>query len=296
MEKVHCNICQSTKQKKVLTAKDPLTRETFSLVRCEECGLIYTNPRPTSDERHLYYPDSLYTADPSLEEKRKILLRYVQHGRILDVGCGRGFFLNDIKRKFEVAGVEIDEGSSDHAFREHGIEIMARQITDLDYGYDSFDVVTFWHTLEHLPDPKEALEKAYALLREKGILFVAVPDIDSLQAGIFQTRWYHLDMPRHLYHFSKKTLSRIIEESGFTLQDTSSTLFKHNFEGYWRSCFETLHLKYEFFEMSKIKKAMDPRWYISKFLRYIFYIPAFILTSFERKKGKPGTIVFIAYK
>jgi SAM-dependent methyltransferase len=139
LEKVHCNICQSTKQKKVLTAKDSFTGEAFTLIRCEVCGLIYTNPRPTSDERHFYYPDFLYTADPSIEEKRRILLEYLRSGRILDVGSGRGFFLSSIRHKFAVAGVEIDKESSDYAFKKHGIEIIARQITDLDPVEDSFE-------------------------------------------------------------------------------------------------------------------------------------------------------------
>lgn len=296
MEKIYCNLCQSAKQKKVLTAKDPITREDFFLVRCGKCGLIYTNPRPTSEKRHLYYPGSLYTADPSIGEKRRILLEHIREGKILDVGCGRGFFLSSIKHNFEVAGVEIDNESSDYAYKRYGIEILARQITELNPEEESFDVITFWHTLEHLPDPKGALEKAFALLKEGGLLFVAVPNIESLQASIFQRRWYHLELPRHLYHFSKDTLSRILKDSGFTLKETSLTSFKHNFEGYWRSCFETLGLKYEFLEMRKIEKVSDPRWYISKFLRYIFYTPAFIMTSIERKKGKPGTMVFIACK
>lgn len=296
LEKILCNICHSAKKKKVLTAQDPFTRESFILVRCENCGLIYTNPRPTSDERHLYYPDSLYPADPSIEEKKRILLHCIRQGRILDVGCGRGFFLNSIKHNFEVTGIEIDEESSDYAFNEHGIEIIAREITDLDSIKKPFDVITFWHTLEHLPDPKGALDKAFTSLKERGLLLVAVPNIESLQASIFRRRWYHLELPRHLYHFSKDTLSRIIKDSGFTIMETSLTLFAHNFEGYWRSWFGTLGLKYEFFGMSKIEKVSDPRWYISKFLRYIFYAPAFIMTSIERKKGKPGTVVFIAHK
>ena len=88
----------------------------------------------------------------------------------------------------------------------------------------------------------------------------------------------------------------MIKNAGFSLQDTSQTLFSHNFGGYWRGFFLALHLKYEFFEKRKIEKAVDPRWYLSKFLRYIFYIPAYILTRFEKMKGRPGTIVQIAYK
>jgi 2-polyprenyl-3-methyl-5-hydroxy-6-metoxy-1,4-benzoquinol methylase len=296
LEKVSCNICRSTKQKNVLAAKDPFTGETFTVVRCESCGLLYTSPRPTSMERPFYYPHTLYTADPSIEEKKKILLEYASQGRILDVGCGRGFFLNSIKHRFEVTGVEIEEESLQYASKKHGIKIKARQISDLDSAENSFDVITFWHTLEHLPDPKEALEKAHALLKNKGLLFVAVPNIASLQACVFQERWYHLDVPRHLYHFSQKTLSRIIEDSGFTIKEASLTLFSHNFEGFWRSCFKTLGLKYEFLEMSKIEKIADPRWYVSKILRYIFYVPSYILTGYERKQGKPGTIVCVASK
>jgi 2-polyprenyl-3-methyl-5-hydroxy-6-metoxy-1,4-benzoquinol methylase len=282
--------------KHFLTAGDPHTREVFSLVKCQNCGLIYTNPRPSPDERRLYYPDVLYSADSALVEKLTILQKYIEQGIVLDVGCGRGFFLNSIKQSFGVAGIEIDIKSSEFASKNFGIDIIANQITEINSTDKSFDLITFWHTLEHLPDPQKALGKASKILKDKGILIVAVPNIESMQAKIFGRNWYHLEVPRHLYHFSRKTLSRMIKSAGFSIQDTTLTLFSHNFAGYWRSLFHTLHMKYEFFEKRKIQKAADPRWYLSKFLRYIFYIPAYILANFERKKGEPGTKVYVAYK
>jgi 2-polyprenyl-3-methyl-5-hydroxy-6-metoxy-1,4-benzoquinol methylase len=258
--------------------------------------LVYTDPRPSPEERHRYYSDILYSADSDLVEKGHIMQKVIKKGKVLDIGCGRGFFLNSIKRGFEVAGIEIDRKSSEYACKEFGLEILAGQITDMNPIEDSFDLITFWHSLEHLPDPRKALEKAYKLLKDNGIIIVAVPNIESMQARIFGNKWYHLEVPRHLYHFSQKTLSRMINSAGFSIQNTSETLFSHNFGGFWRGFFQVIHLKYEFLEMKKIEKMMDPRWYLSKFLRYIFYIPAYVLTRLEMLKGKTGTIVQIGFK
>jgi 2-polyprenyl-3-methyl-5-hydroxy-6-metoxy-1,4-benzoquinol methylase len=266
------------------------------LVSCRECGLVYTNPRPVPSERSRYYPHLAYPEDPSLAEKLEILDSHIRKGRALDVGCGRAFFLNSLKKRFEVMGIEIDKESAALAEREFDISVFKGEIADFALNGDPFDLITFWHSLEHMPDPKAALKKAHALLKKRGFLIIAVPNLGSVQARLFRSRWYHLDVPRHLYHFSKETLSRMIEDSGFSLVDTASTLYSHNFAGYWRSFFNVTRVKHELTEKSRMQKAVDPRWYLSKVLGCVFYLPASILPAFERKKGKLGTLVIVATK
>jgi SAM-dependent methyltransferase len=263
-------------------------------VSCRECGLIYTNPRPSAADRTRFYPPRIYPEDPSLPEKLEIIGSYIRKGRALDVGCGRAFLLNALKDRFDVTGIEIDPDSAAFAERELGIPVMQGEITDSDARDGSFDLITFWHSLEHMPDPRAALKKAFALLKPKGFLIIAVPDIGSVQARVFRSYWYHLDVPRHLYHFSRGTLSRSIEDAGFSIVDTGSTLRSHNFAGYWRSFFNAVHAKHEMPGKSRIRKAMDPRWYLSKVLGCVFFLPAAILAAYERMKGKQGIMVIVA--
>jgi len=98
-----------------------------------------------------------------------------------------------------------------------GLDVATGAFEDVGYPDRFLDVITMYHVLEHLHNPREALSKAYQLLKSGGLLVVAVPNLDSLQARIFRQRWYHLDAPRHLYHFTPRTLEMLLHEAGFKI-------------------------------------------------------------------------------
>src|SRR3954470_23546115 len=193
-------------------------------VRCERCGAATTDPWPS--ERTLasayegwYRPSGGRFAGPGdaiLKRSRGALARRLAEvappGEVLDVGAGDGTLLDALRRHGRSAiGLELAATRPD---------IQAADIADLP-NQQRFAAIVFWHSLEPLPRPADALAKAAELLVPKGVLVVAVPNSDSLQAKAFGDRWLALDLPRHLVHLPAKALMNRVRELGLTVTRTS---------------------------------------------------------------------------
>ncbi len=137
-------------------------------------------------------------------------------GQILDVGCGDGFFLRSVKDiGWEVHGVEMSEEAV-HRAKSMGVEHVTRgTFDDASYPDSFFDVIRFWSVLEHIHDPVDTLAKARQLLKPGGILVIQVPNYRSTVARWFGSRWCAWDVPRHLFHFSSRSLKTLLEKSCF---------------------------------------------------------------------------------
>jgi SAM-dependent methyltransferase len=136
-----------------------------------------------------------------------------RRGRLLDVGCGDGQFLAAARKSgWSVAGTEI----SPEAARARGLDVF-ESLAEAEK-LAPYDCVTFWHSLEHLRDPRPMMEGAYSLLASSGVVIVAVPDADGIQARFFGPGWFHLDVPRHLYHFGNRSLTLLLESLGFLVR------------------------------------------------------------------------------
>ena len=145
-------------------------------------------------------------------------LRGLPIGRLLDVGSGRGRFLGAAKAVgWAVVGIELEPGMAEATSRRFGVEVVVGDAISPSVR-GSFDVITMWHVLEHLPDPRAALDRAAGLLRPGGTLIVSVPNNDSLQARLGGDAWLHLDIPRHIYHFNPGSLSRLVEHAGLKVE------------------------------------------------------------------------------
>jgi SAM-dependent methyltransferase len=192
-------------------------------VRCAGCGTATTDPWPseatlTSAYAGWYRPQGGRFAGPGdalLRRSRGALARRLDRiappGRVLDVGAGDGTLLDALRSTGRDAiGLELVATRPD--IRAAGIaEIEERD----------FAAIVFWHSLEHLPRPAEALARAAALLARDGVLVVAVPNSDSLQARLFGDRWLALDLPRHLVHLPARTLIGRLEQLGLEIARTS---------------------------------------------------------------------------
>jgi ubiquinone/menaquinone biosynthesis C-methylase UbiE len=187
--------------------------------------LIYVNPRPTKEGMGKFYPTDYYGKQNPMAKFALKFLRYKnvwkiigfkKRGRILDVGCGNGRSLLDFKeRGWKVYGVDISETAYKLAREVLGQNAFCSELKDYHFPDGYFDAVTLNHVFEHLFNPNEELKEIHRILNNEGIVFIAVPDIDCMQFKLCLDSWFHLDLPRHLFHYSSKTVKDILEKNGF---------------------------------------------------------------------------------
>jgi len=233
MRRVACALCGKDNGDFLFVGRDRLhgLSGEFDLVCCRACSLVYLDPRPSWDEARKFYPPEYaphrvkaaswlerLIRGGGLRKKRDIVLRHKQGGSLLDVGCATGDFLSLMSEdgRWNVWGVEADPQAAGCATRVAGAEVVCGRAEDVDYPPSSFDVVTMWHVLEHLHDPKRALRRVRRALRHDGVLIVAVPVLDSVDARLFGRYWSGYDVPRHLSTFSMATLSSMLVAAGFS--------------------------------------------------------------------------------
>ena len=153
----------------------------------------------------------------------KRLLRDFPANVILEVGCGRGYFMKQLKAMgCQVTCLESGD-AADWILQNQEIEVVIDK-TEEYWPFDSavFDLVLFWHVLEHLPDPVRGIQQARRCLRAGGVICISVPNIASRQASIHKPAWFHLDVPRHLHHFSTLGLTKLLEDHGFQVERVQS--------------------------------------------------------------------------
>ena len=230
----HCTVCGGGEWLPHLVAKDhTLSQELFPLTRCAQCGFCCTNPRPGPPHIGRYYDSPHYISHTNaarglqnklyqwarrraIHGKHRLIARYRSNGKVLDVGCGTGEFLRHLKsRGYLTMGVEPNLGAREQAIAGHSLEVFPR-LEDIPAA-EQFQIATFWHVLEHLHDPRFALKQVYARMAKGGLLLIAVPDRESWDADHYQSTWAAYDVPRHLSHFRRQDLQRVLIEHGFEL-------------------------------------------------------------------------------
>jgi SAM-dependent methyltransferase len=220
-----CILCNTDQSTLFLMAPDMYTGERHRLVRCTGCGLVRTD-RPRSSERLYVYGESADAgkrfglAQHLLQWFRRArlrrFLRRKRPGRALDVGCGDGSFLAALAHTgWDVYGTELSGAIAATARERLGDRIRVDELERAAYPKASFDLITFWHVLEHLDNPRNALAEARRLIKPDGTVLVALPNIRSFQAQLFKEHWLHLDVPRHLWHFDSGTLAELARRCDF---------------------------------------------------------------------------------
>lgn len=238
-EEVPCPLCGQAAGAPLLEASDPLPAAghglLFAVVRCDHCGLCYTNPRPTERSIFRFYPPDYrpHRRGCKMRQSRRVspfwsrllgrpcgerrgILPWPSPGRLLDFGCGAGTFLKTMADQgWEVTGLDAAVGAVQHVREQHGLTALVGTLPHSDLRPGSFDVVTMWHSLEHVHNPLAILREAYKLLVPGGKLIVATPNIESIPFAVFGRSWFGLDVPRHLMHFGPRTLSATLQAAGF---------------------------------------------------------------------------------
>jgi SAM-dependent methyltransferase len=204
------------------------TGEPYLLVRCAHCGLIRTDRPPESEPLYMYGQSADAGRRFGLGQRlvrwfrRTRVKRFVRQrpGRVLDVGCGDGSFLEALaERGWDVQGTELSASIAASARQRLGDRIHVGETENAAYPKASFDLITFWHVLEHLNNPRQALAEARRLIKPDGTVVVAVPNIRSVQAQLFKQDWLHLDVPRHRFHFDPATLADLAKRCDFEVQE-----------------------------------------------------------------------------
>lgn len=203
-----------------------------------------TNPRPGNRQISQYYQseayishtdsskkfiDRIYQMVKRIMLKRKIQLLNKHTGnlatKLLDYGCGTGSFIEAASRAgYNTVGYEPEENAFLIA-KEKGLKVLRNKQKLFNSATGEYGIITLWHVLEHVHDFTAILDIFYTLLKDNGILVIAVPMANSADALYYREQWAAYDLPRHLYHFTKETLTNACRISGFTLQTTKALPF-----------------------------------------------------------------------
>jgi 2-polyprenyl-3-methyl-5-hydroxy-6-metoxy-1,4-benzoquinol methylase len=217
-------------------ARDYISGDLFQISRCRRCSLVRTLPRPHSAESERYYPSEYYGDDRRYVFPVDYALNLLQArrsrrihdfnarraGAVLDVGCGRGLLLHQLRTLgWKVTGTELSNRAARHAREALHLDVHVGELTNLDFEAQSFDAVVLWHVLEHVDNPAVLLHEVSRLLRPDGIVLVAVPNFGSIEGKLWRAHWFHLDVPRHLTHFTPNSLANVLEAERLKTERTS---------------------------------------------------------------------------
>lgn len=214
-----------------LTVKDhSVSGEEFELIQNPEYGFLETTPQPSSDKLPDYYKSDDYISHTdsqrnlfekayhfvrsiSLKKKFGLINSFTSESKtLLDVGCGTGDFLQIAKQNnWHIFGIEPDDQARKIANKKTDNSVFETEQL-LKFEAHSFDVITLWHVLEHLPNLEEHTSIFKKLLKPNGTLIIAVPNYKSYDAKYYKQHWAAYDVPRHLWHFDKTSISKLISK------------------------------------------------------------------------------------
>ena len=208
-------------------------KEGFKYVKCTECSLIYVNPRLNGDKidevyvsgrfeyqfKNLFIPSATYRKENLYTERLKIIESYIPSGKLLDVGAAAGHFMETaLERGWDSYGVEISPFAVKYAREKLNIKTISNMsLIKKKFEDNFFDVVTTWDVLEHLKNPLEVVGEVYRILKVEGMLFVFVPNFESVEVSICKEKCDTIVADTHLIYFTPKTIKELLRKSGFDI-------------------------------------------------------------------------------
>jgi 2-polyprenyl-3-methyl-5-hydroxy-6-metoxy-1,4-benzoquinol methylase len=232
-----CPVCDSPDIMNVFSVKDhSVSREVFVIMECRVCNLRFTQDAPAETSIGRYYQSGEYISHSNtskgfinglyqrvrkrtLRQKQRLIEKVtgLEEGKLLDLGAGTGAFASQMnKAGWNVTALEPDAGARIVAKDQFDIELRdTNTFSMLENG--TFGVITMWHVLEHVHDLHGYVKKLADLLNDNGILVIAVPNYQSTDAAKYGEYWAAYDVPRHLYHFSPKSMMVLMEAYGLTI-------------------------------------------------------------------------------
>lgn len=232
-----CPVCKKDQLSHFLDCTDHYaTQEKYALYKCDHCGFILTQDHPVESEMGRYYDVESYVSHSDtkdgivnriyhearswmLKQKYKMVVKQsgMDKGSILDIGCGTGYFLGLMKNKgWNVDGVEISPVARSSA-QKRLEKPIAGNMFDLENDAKTYDVISLWHVMEHLHDLDRTFELLDKKLKKGGLLIVALPNADSVDANHYKEYWGAYDVPRHVWHFNPKTFGLLANDKGYSV-------------------------------------------------------------------------------
>jgi len=265
----NCPICDHKTFKEFIVCTDyTVSKKDFTIVKCDTCGFKFTNPRPLESDLGDYYKSEEYISHSNtrkglisklyqsvrnytLKKKLKLITKLNKtSGNILDIGCGTGEFLNVCKLSgWNTLGIEPSEDARKFGKGSFALDVREEDaLKGLKDG--SYDIITMWHVLEHVPHLNARIEEIKRLLKPGGHILIAVPNCSSKDAAKYGRYWAAYDVPRHLYHFIPNDLRNICKRHSLQLVN----ILPMKFDSYYVSM---LSEKYKTGKASLIKGILS---------------------------------------
>jgi SAM-dependent methyltransferase len=293
-----CPVCHGALQLALAGVRDPQSDEAFDVVRCSRCQLGITTPAPEDLEPYYgtrYYGGRHWITRRYCAWRRMRVIqqttRDIAPSTLVDIGCGDGSFLLEARQAgWTVLGTEVND-----RIPSPGLEIWG-SLDDLK-ARAPFGCVTLWHSLEHLRHPTEALADLAAMLVPGGTFVVAVPDSRGLQARLFGQHWLHLDVPRHLYHFSLSSLRAAFEQAGLDVTRVWHHEAEYDWFGWIQSALNRIMPRPNILfdaltrRPRRVSRALVAA---NAVLAGLLLLPAFVATVVSTWAGQGGTIIVAA--
>lgn len=204
----------------------------FPTSKCAKHGTVFINPMPSAQDLSALYPDDYYSYQTPAVESRvrrlaRTILRYPRvytlpdfdrPGTMVDVGCGAGHYLLEMKRRgWTVYGVEPSRAAAE-AGRRAGIEIRVGELADAGFEDKTFDFVRSNHSFEHIPNPDDVLQQMRRIMKDDGKMFLGIPNFSGMWPAIYGKYWWNFGLPVHTFNYTVKGITQAIERNGFKIE------------------------------------------------------------------------------
>lgn len=285
-EHLSCLVCGSINLKKLIGY------EKAYLCQCGKCSFVFSKRIPSSQELDAYYKDygtDNYLSPLTIKRYNEILDQFEpfrKTNKMLDVGCGIGYFLEEAKKRgWEVHGTELSEKSAEICAQKN-IHIKQGALNTDDYEQDMFDIVTSFEVIEHINNPLIDLKNIHSIMRKGGLVYVTTPNFNSLLRVKLKSAYNVITYPEHLSYYTPKTLEKVFKRSGFQklkIETTGISITRlRTSQG--KSNQKIISAKSD---DEKLRNQMDAKWYL-KFLKTLINTS---LTSLGRGDSLKGWFV-----
>ena len=282
---------------------------------CVECQIAMLHPFPTDKEISDLYSTGSYRTDGGTRFnflieyliylgsviKRKRIEKYARKGKILDIGCGRGLFLDIMRRGgWEVEGSELNKETASYAEKVYGLKVHAGGIAEQSLAPESFEVINICGVLEHLKDPNTAISECHKLLKKNGLLVILVQNIRSFEFKLGKENWFHLDLPFHLFQFTEEGMVDILQKKGFKIKKVKRFHLEYSPFGWLQTLLNLSKIKFNlFYDLLKSgslggggKEEVNPKDILATLLLLPIYFPlAFAFSILEPILFRRGGII-----